>query len=240
MASDELERLARRAAAGDVASAARLLKRLLDRAETPPAPRGGESTLDELLADVGRGVDRVEANVRSCLLAEGLPELYAGIVASEVAEGWMNGDPAPLWTSPGYAPPQNDPRNLETCSDTADAVRAWEAHWEAERGQRGNPRRGDWELVSVEPSRAEGKKYTATFRDRRTGRSRTSHFGATGYSDFTIHKDPERKRRYLERHGRGREDWDDPTTPGALSRWLLWNKPTFGASLRDFKRRFGL
>ena len=27
--------------------------------------------------------------------------------------------------------------------------------------------------------------------------TRTVHFGADGYSDYTIHKDPERKQRYI-------------------------------------------
>jgi hypothetical protein len=36
------------------------------------------------------------------------------------------------------------------------------------------------------------------------------------------------------------ENWKDPTSAGALSRWILWNKPTFKASLADYKRRFGL
>ena len=51
--------------------------------------------------------------------------------------------------------------------------------------------------------------------------------------------------RYLERHGGGtttstKEDWKDPTTAGALSRWILWNKPSLSGSFSDFKRRFGL
>lgn len=101
-----------------------------------------------------------------------------------------------------------------------------------------NPPRG-MKLISVSPSRSRGKKLTAVFRDA-AGRTRTVHFGATGYSDYTMHRDPARKERYLERHGRGQEDWNDPTTPGALSRWILWNKPTLKASIADFKRRFGL
>ena len=51
--------------------------------------------------------------------------------------------------------------------------------------------------------------------------------------------------RYLERHGGGtttstKEDWKDPTTAGALSRWILWNKPSLSASFNDFKKRFNL
>ena len=51
------------------------------------------------------------------------------------------------------------------------------------------------------------------------------HFGAFGMSDYTIHKDDARKQRYIARHDNKRENWDE-INPGALSRWILWNKPT--------------
>jgi hypothetical protein len=81
------------------------------------------------------------------------------------------------------------------------------------------------------------KKWVAVFEDD-SGETRTTHFGDSRYEDFTQHRDPERKRSYLSRHGR--EDWSDPTSAGALSRWLLWNKPTVRGSLTDFRRRFGV
>lgn len=71
------------------------------------------------------------------------------------------------------------------------------------------------------------------------GRTRTVHFGARGMSDYTLHRDTGRRRGYLARHA-AREDWGDPLTAGALSRWVLWNKPTRRASVADFKRRFKL
>jgi hypothetical protein len=55
-------------------------------------------------------------------------------------------------------------------------------------------------------------------------------------SDYTKHKDVTRRARYLKRHSGMGEDWKDPTTAGALSRWILWNKPTFKASVADYKR----
>jgi hypothetical protein len=68
------------------------------------------------------------------------------------------------------------------------------------------------------------------------------HFGAAGMSDYTKHKDKERMRRYLERHGRGRENWKKSgiSTPGFWSRWLLWNKPSISASRSDISKRFGV
>jgi hypothetical protein len=62
-------------------------------------------------------------------------------------------------------------------------------------------------------------------------------FGAMGYEDYTQHKDKERKKLYLARH-RNREDWNNPKTPGALSRWILWNKPTLKASIHDYIKKF--
>ena len=77
----------------------------------------------------------------------------------------------------------------------------------------------------------------AVFINNRTGRTKTTHFGAANYSDYTIHKDSERKKRYLKRH-RYNENWNDPTTAGYLSRWILWNKPTITESIKDTNNRF--
>ena len=60
-------------------------------------------------------------------------------------------------------------------------------------------------------------------------------FGASGYSDFTIHKDPERKNRYIERHKKN-ENWNNPETAGYLSRFILWNKPTIKESINDINK----
>jgi len=75
---------------------------------------------------------------------------------------------------------------------------------------------------------------------RITGPEATVTFGAKGYQDFTQHKDRERQERYLLRH-RHNENWtkSGATTAGFWSRWLLWNKPSLAASIRDTKKRFG-
>jgi hypothetical protein len=75
-------------------------------------------------------------------------------------------------------------------------------------------------------------KYVAVFDD---GKHIT--FGAFGYEDFTQHGDKERKRLYLNRH-RKREDWNNPKTAGALSRWILWNKPTLEESINSYIKKF--
>jgi hypothetical protein len=65
------------------------------------------------------------------------------------------------------------------------------------------------------------------------------YFGAVGYSDFTIHKDPDRKQRYINRHDKN-ENWTKSgiDSAGFWSRWLLWNKPSIKASYEDIKKRF--
>ena len=92
-------------------------------------------------------------------------------------------------------------------------------------------------LLSVRPSHKITKKYDAIFDNN--GHQKIVSFGAKGYSDFTIHKDQDRKERYLKRHS-ANEHWTNPTSAGALSRWLLWNKGTLRASISDFKARFHL
>lgn len=70
--------------------------------------------------------------------------------------------------------------------------------------------------------------------------NRKVYFGASGMSDYTIHKDEERKLRYIKRHSGMNENWGKSgiNTAGFWSRWLLWNKPTLEASYNDIKKRF--
>lgn len=93
--------------------------------------------------------------------------------------------------------------------------------------------------VEVRRSTNDEKKLMAVF-TYPDGKTKTTHFGARGMSDYTKHGDKERMERYVDRHDNGREDWADPTTAGALSRWILWNKPSLSASFNDFKKRFKL
>ena len=62
-------------------------------------------------------------------------------------------------------------------------------------------------------------------------------FGAAGMSDFTKHKDEERKQRYLDRH-RKNENWNDYKTASFYATNLLWNKRTLTESVNDTNKRF--
>ena len=57
-------------------------------------------------------------------------------------------------------------------------------------------------------------------------------------SDFTMHKDTERKERYLQRHKGMGEDWSNPLTAGFYATNLLWNKPSLSETIKDTNRIF--
>ncbi len=97
-------------------------------------------------------------------------------------------------------------------------------------------------LISIKRSAKKDKKYVATFAVN--GRIRQTHFGAKGYQNYggvgkERHLSEERKRRYIQRH-KARENWNDPTSAGSLSRWVLWEKPSFSEGVKSFKQRFHL
>ena len=85
--------------------------------------------------------------------------------------------------------------------------------------------------IIISKSKNKDKKY-----DARIDGKKTVSFGSAQHSDFTKHKDPERKQRYLDRHKKN-ENWSDPTTAGYLSRWILWAKPTIEESIKDLNKR---
>lgn len=89
-------------------------------------------------------------------------------------------------------------------------------------------------LVSIRESPLKDKKYKALFSN-----GKVIHFGQRGAEDYTIHKDDKRKDLYILRHKK-RENWNNPLTAGALSRWVLWNKPTLRDSIADYKKKFDL
>jgi len=65
------------------------------------------------------------------------------------------------------------------------------------------------------------------------------YFGQASASDFTHHKNEDRKNRYILRHQKN-ENWNKSgiDTAGFWSRWLLWNLPSIKESYEDIKKRF--
>ena len=81
------------------------------------------------------------------------------------------------------------------------------------------------------------KKFTVVVSD--DNKTATIHFGARGYSDYTMHADPTRKKRYIARH-QAREDWTNPLTAGFWSVHLLWSETTIPKAIAKIKKRFGI
>jgi hypothetical protein len=90
-------------------------------------------------------------------------------------------------------------------------------------------------VVIVSRARNGIHKFTATFPD-----GAKVHFGRKGYSDYTIHGDYDRMKRYLVRHAR-REKWgrSGAKTAGFWSRWLLWSKPSLEGARRQTEKVLG-
>jgi len=99
--------------------------------------------------------------------------------------------------------------------------------------------------VVFEDSPRPTKKLVAIFFDDDGKRLKTVHFGGAGYMDYTTYhaKNPriakQKRLSYLRRH-RVRESWRDPMTAGALSRWILWEKPTVPSAIRKYRVLFDL
>ena len=90
-------------------------------------------------------------------------------------------------------------------------------------------------VVILQKSNHPNKKLMVTIGNK------TVHFGAKNYSDFTKHKDRSRMHRYSNRH-RSRENWSKSgiKTAGFWSKWILWNKPSLLASIKDTEKRFNI
>ena len=84
-------------------------------------------------------------------------------------------------------------------------------------------------------SKKKDKKWSITNNDK------TIHFGQKGYSDFTINKDPNRKKNYIKRH-KNKENWNKSgiNTAGFFAKHLLWNKPTLKKSIKSTEDRFNI
>ena len=65
------------------------------------------------------------------------------------------------------------------------------------------------------------------------------HFGQKSASDFTKHKDVTRRDFYISRH-RKDLNTNDPARAGYLSMFVLWNKKSLHASIKDYRRRLGI
>ena len=87
--------------------------------------------------------------------------------------------------------------------------------------------------VILKKSSNPDKKYDAYVEGKKVS------FGASGYSDFTQHKDEDRKQRYIARH-KVNQNWNDLKTAGAWSKGILWNKPTISESIKNMENKLNI
>ena len=105
-------------------------------------------------------------------------------------------------------------------------------------------------LLRIVKSSNSAKKWDAFFIV--DGKEKKVSFGASNYRDNTLINDKNSKfylpklvdrnvvkASYIRRH-REKENWNNPLTAGALSRWLLWEKKTLPSAIKAFKKRFKL
>ena len=88
--------------------------------------------------------------------------------------------------------------------------------------------------VIIQKSKKPDKKLDAIIDGKKT-----VSFGAKNYSDYTIHKDNDRKNRYINRH-KNNENWGlgGVETPGFYAKNILWNKKTVKESVNDLNKRY--
>lgn len=90
--------------------------------------------------------------------------------------------------------------------------------------------------MKIEKSSRKGKRFQATYAN-----GKVVHFGQAGSSTYIDHGDNAKREAYLARHGAGRENWKDPYSAGALSRWILWgDSKNLMDNIASFKRRFSV
>ena len=94
-------------------------------------------------------------------------------------------------------------------------------------------------LLEVKKSTNPEKKLMAVFQTEK-GTKKTTHFGAKGSSTYLDHKDKDKRAAYLARH-KVNENWSDPTSAGALSRYILWgNSTSKSENIKTYKNKFNL
>ena len=91
-------------------------------------------------------------------------------------------------------------------------------------------------MYKLSKSKKKDKKFQVI-----TPNNKTIHFGAKGYSDYTIHKDFNRKMRYIQRH-KDKENWTKRgiNTSGFWAKHILWNKPTIKESIKNVESKYNI
>ena len=83
--------------------------------------------------------------------------------------------------------------------------------------------------MKLYPSTVKGKRYTVYV--PKGDKVMKIDFGSSEHDNYTIHKDPERKRLYRIRHHK--DNINDPYSPGFWAYHVLWNKTSLSESFDE-------
>jgi hypothetical protein len=87
--------------------------------------------------------------------------------------------------------------------------------------------------MRVSKSDRKGKKWVAVFND-----GTKTHFGATGYGDYTLGSTDIQRKSYIARHRN--EDHTDPKKAGTLSRFILWEHRSMDKAIKAYNKKFSI
>ena len=97
--------------------------------------------------------------------------------------------------------------------------------------------------MKIEKSDAKNKKYKAIFSHTVDGKMKvlkTTNFGDSRYSDYTLHKDKDRREAYRKRHRKDLETGDYKRA-GMLAFHILWGESSsLRSNISAYKKRFKL
>ena len=99
----------------------------------------------------------------------------------------------------------------------------------------------NYQFISLNEATDNKHKYVATLKNMETGRLKRVKFGLKGASDYTQHKDKNRRRLYRIRHAGMGENWTKTgvDTPGWWSYHILWGQyPDLEKSLNYALKKF--
>ena len=96
--------------------------------------------------------------------------------------------------------------------------------------------------MSIQKSSNPKKKYM--IKVNYNNQTKTIHFGAEGYKDYTVYykelgkeEADKKKNAYIARH-KVNENFNDPLTAGFWSYHILWAEPTITGSLRKVLNKY--
>ena len=87
----------------------------------------------------------------------------------------------------------------------------------------------------IRPSSRKDKRFQAIFPDKSI-----INFGLKSGNTYIDHGDKKKRENYIKRH-QVREDFNNPKSAGALSRWILWgDSSNIDKNFYDFKKKFNV